>query len=256
MLQIFSALEQFLILPLLPFTFRGIYDFSITNCTIIFFLLLFLFFILYFLFKNTKDSTFDYIPDDIQILFEVIYSLILSLVLSNIKNDRSAYFFPLVFVLFTFVLAINTIGLIPYSFTLTSQIVVTLFLSVFIFIGINIIAYKIHNIKIFSLFLPAGTDLALALLLVPIEAISYIFKPISLSIRLFANMMAGHTLLKVIAGFAFTLIGSTGAVYFFHLLPLIVLIPLFGLELAVAFIQSYVFTILICIYLNDSMNLH
>ena len=115
---------------------------------------------------------------------------------------------------------------------------------------------KLHGTKIFLLFLPSGTTFALAFLLVPIELISYIFKPISLSIRLFANMMAGHTLLKVIAGFAYVLLGATGLLFLIHYVPLLLLIPLIGLELVVSLIQSFVFSILVCIYLNESVNLH
>ena len=107
-----------------------------------------------------------------------------------------------------------------------------------------------------SLFLPPGTSLGLALLLVPIEFVSYMFKPISLGVRLFANMMAGHTLLKVIAGFAWSMMASGGFLFVAHLLPLFVLVLLVGLELGVAMIQAYVFTILTCIYLNDAINLH
>jgi ATP synthase subunit 6 len=108
----------------------------------------------------------------------------------------------------------------------------------------------------FSLFLPPGTSIVLAFLLVPIEFISYIFKPISMSIRLFANMMAGHTLLKVIAGFAFSLVTASGIFFFVHIVPLVILVPLFVLELGVALIQSFVVSVLIAIYLNDAINLH
>lgn len=153
-------------------------------------------------------------------------------------------------------MSLNLIGLVPYSFTLTSHLIVTLALSLSVFIGINIVCARLHGLNMFSLFLPSGTPITLALLLVPIELISYIFKPISLSIRLFANMMAGHTLLKVIAGFAYTLMGNTGILFLMHYVPLLILIPLFGLELGVALIQSFVFSILVCIYLNDSINLH
>jgi ATP synthase subunit 6 len=126
-----------------------------------------------------------------------------------------------------FILSLNLIGLIPYSFTLTSHLIVTLSLSLAVFIGINIVCIRIHGINFFSLFLPSGTSIVLALLLVPIELISYVFKPISLSIRLFANMMAGHTLLKVIAGFAYTLMSNTGMLFVLHYVPLLILIPLF-----------------------------
>ena len=150
----------------------------------------------------------------------------------------------------------NLVGLIPFSFTLTSHIIVTFAFALILFIGINIIGVKKFGIQYFSLFLPPGTSIVLSLLLVPIELISYIFKPVSLSIRLFANMMAGHTLLKVIAGFGFTLMNLGGGLFFLHYLPLLLLIPLLGLELAVALIQTFVFSILICIYLNDALNLH
>ena len=182
--------------------------------------------------------------------------MILAMVTDNISGDKGQYFFPLVFSLFFFILNINLIGLIPYSFTLTSHLVVTFSLSIAIFIGINIICFRLHGIEFFSLFFPAGTSLVLALLLVPVEILSYVFRPISLGIRLFANMMAGHTLLKVFAGFAWTLMGCSGILFFSHLVPLLVLLPLLGLELAVAFIQAFVFSVLTCLYLNDSVNLH
>jgi len=124
------------------------------------------------------------------------------MIIDNIGKKKGGFFFPLIFSLFFFILSLNTIGLIPYSFTLTSHLIVTFALSLFLFIGLNIICIQIHGLEFFSLFLPQGTSFFLALLLVPIELISYFFKPISLSIRLFANMMAGHTLLKVIVGFS------------------------------------------------------
>jgi ATP synthase subunit 6 len=180
----------------------------------------------------------------------------LSLLVYNIKCNRGQFFFPLIFFLFFFILSVNVIGLVPYSFTLTSHLILTFSLSISVFIGINIVCIKTHGIRFFALFLPNGTSIFLAFLLVPIELVSYIFKPISLSIRLFANMMAGHTLLKVMAGFASTLSKSTGVLFFVHYVPLLILIPLFGLELGIALIQSFVFSVLICIYLNDSLNLH
>jgi F-type H+-transporting ATPase subunit a len=117
-------------------------------------------------------------------------------------GNRGSQYFPFVFILFMFVLLSNLIGLIPYSFTITSHLIVTFSLALTVFVGVNIICAKEHGIHMISLFLPPGTSLGLALLLVPIEFVSYLFKPISLGVRLFANMMAGHTLLKVIAGFA------------------------------------------------------
>lgn len=249
-----SPLEQFQIIPLFILKF-GFFDFSITNATLILGLVFFLFFSFIFIILN-KNNTLHIIPTKGQAVIELIYKLILALVVDNIKDKRGQKFFPFVFSLFLFIVLLNLIGLIPYSFTLTSHLIVTLALSLSVFIGINIICVRIHGIHFFSLFLPPGTSILLAFLLVPIELISYIFKPISLSIRLFANMMAGHTLLKVIAGFAAVLMTKTGILFLLHYVPLLILIPLFGLELGVALIQAFVASILICIYLNDAISLH
>ena len=184
------------------------------------------------------------------------YKMVLSMISDNISGNKGQFFFPLVFSIFFYVASLNLIGLVPYSFSLTSHLIVTFALSIAIFLGINIICIRIHGLEFFSLFFPAGTSLLLGLLLVPIEIISYVFRPISLGIRLFANMMAGHTLLKVIAGFAWSLMGCTGILFLMHYVPLLILLPLFGLELAVGLIQAFVFSVLTCIYLNDAVNLH
>ena len=251
MFTIFSPLEQFEILPIFDSMFG-----LITNATailILFFIFIFIFFKSSF---NQKNNSIYIIPHRWQVIIEIIYKTILSLVTDNIPGDKAQFFFPLIFTLFFYILNINLIGLIPYSFTLTSHLVVTFALSIAIFIGVNIICFRLHGIEFFSLFFPAGTSLALGLLLVPVELLSYIFRPISLGIRLFANMMAGHTLLKVFAGFAWTLMGCSGILFFSHFVPLLVLMPLLCLELAVAFIQAFVFSVLICLYLNDAINLH
>ena len=147
-------------------------------------------------------------------------------------------------------------GLIPYSFTCTSHLIVTFSISFSVFLGINIIGYKKYQLKLFSLFIPSNTSVFLALILVPIEFKSYIAKPISLGVRLFINLMAGHTLLKVIVGFSWSMLVLEDIVTLIHFIPLLILIVLIVLELSVAMIQAYVFTILTCIYLNDSINLH
>jgi len=205
---------------------------------------------------NQKTKTYFIIPNRWQSVVELVYTLLVSLVKDNIKSKEAQLFLPLITYIFVTILLLNLIGLVPYSFTLTSHIAITFSLAFALFFGINIIGAINHGIKLITLWLPTGTALALAFLLVPIELISYTFKPISLSIRLFANMMAGHVLLKVIVGFAHSLMESSDLMFFFHLLPLIVLIPLFGLELGVAIIQAFVFSILVCIYLNESINLH
>jgi ATP synthase subunit 6 len=250
----FSPLEQFDILPIIPIFFDT-FDISITNETIIMVLGIAGIMSLVFLIQ-CLDNTLPIIPKKAQIVFEIVYKLIGSLIKDNIVTNNKEHYFPLVVTTFFFISLLNSIGLIPYSFTLTSHIIVTFALSLGIYIGINIICIKKFGLHYFSLFLPSGTSFILALLLVPIELISYFFKPISLSIRLFANMMAGHTLLKVIAGFATDLMYSTGIFFIIHIVPLIILIPLFGLECAVALIQSFVYSILVCIYINDALNFH
>jgi len=250
-----SPLEQFEILPLLPLYFGGL-DFSITNETVIVLIVFVLFEILFLSLMKETDSTLFIIPNRWQVLLEGIYKMTLTLTVDNVGEKKGQAFFPLIFSIFCFIVSLNVIGLVPYSFTLTSHLIVTFALSFFVFLGLNIICVREHGLAFFSLFLPSGTSVALALLLVPIEMISFIFRPISLSIRLFANMMAGHTLLKVIAGFAWTLMGCTGVLFVVHYIPLLILIPVFGLELGVAVIQAFVFSTLTCLYLNDAVNLH
>ncbi len=257
--MILAPLEQFKVFTLYSLVFLSL-DLSLTNVLIIC-LLLFIFFCLFsFVLKkyNVQLKIFNhyyYFPTVGQFFVEFLNKFISQFVRSSL-NKKGECFYPFVSSLFVLILLSNLIGLIPYSFTLTSHIIITFALSFAIYIGINIICIRKFGILYFSLFLPSGTSFILALLLVPIELISYLFKPISLSIRLFANMMAGHTLLKVIAGFASDLMYSTGLFFIIHIIPLAILFPLFGLECGVALIQSFVFSILVCIYINDALNFH
>jgi F-type H+-transporting ATPase subunit a len=148
------------------------------------------------------------------------------------------------------------IGMIPYTFTVTSHLIITFGLGLATFIGITIVALREHKLHFFAFFLPGGAPLAMAPFLVIIEFISYMFRGISLSIRLFANMMAGHTLLKILAGFSWTMLSLGGIFYVLQLFPLLVVFALTGLELGIAFLQAYVWTVLVCIYLNDAIHLH
>jgi F-type H+-transporting ATPase subunit a len=188
-------------------------------------------------------------------LIEALYEIVSKLVFDNVSIEGEKYF-PYIAVLFTFILFSNVIGLVPYSFTVTSHLIVTFVLSFSTFIGINIIGFQQHKLDMLSLIIPANTSFGLALILVPIEFISYIAKPISLGVRLFVNLMAGHTLLKVIAGFAWSMLLLENLLSVAHIIPLLILTILMSLELGVALVQAYVFTILTCIYLNDSINLH
>lgn len=257
-----SPIEQFKLLPFLlpyigeiptPFYLLDFFYFSITNLVI--FLCLGYTFLSLFIKALTKNNKgFLIIPTAWQLILEELIIAVSNIMNDNIKSKLAQKYLPFVFTIYIFLFLNNYSGLIPGTFAATGQLSVTLTLSLCLFIFINIICWKKHKLHIFSLFLPQGTSTVLAFLLVPIEFISYIFKPISLAIRLFANMMAGHTLLKVIAGFSFTLMKA--GFYSLHIIPIIILIPLFYLEVAVAFIQTSVFTILICIYLNDAINLH
>jgi ATP synthase subunit 6 len=254
MLFFFSPLEQFETLPI--FSMFSFLDLSITNQSIIF-LLIFFFFVTYFLSCLNEDRfSFLAIPHKYQSILELSYFLLLGLAIDNIAGKKNNFFFPLIFVLFFFIALINITGLIPFSYTITSHFIVTLSLSSIVFIGLNVISIRLHGLEFFSLFLPGGTSVILSFLLVPVEIISFIFKPLSLAIRLFCNMMAGHTLLKVFVGFSWNLMNASGIVFILHYIPLVILLPLFFLELGVALIQAFVFTLLTCIYINDAVNLH
>jgi ATP synthase subunit 6 len=254
-----APLEQFKLVALLPLNFLTI-DFSITNVIIMSFIFLVSFIFFLFFFKSYKTNSnffyFYHIPNLTQSFMEILNKTSIQLIYSNL-NKSGEKFYPYVCSLFLFILFSNLVGLIPYTFTLTSHLLITFFLSFSVFIGVNVIGFEKHNFALFSLIIPANSSLILALVLVPIEFVSYLSKPISLGVRLFINIMAGHTLLKVILGFSWSLLLIDGLFYFIlHLIPLCLLVVLMGLELGVALIQAYVFTILTCIYLNDSINLH
>lgn len=248
-----SPLEQFQIISLFSIKLFCL-DFSITNLLLINLLVLVFFMFLVKLLRS-DDLTLFFISNNWQTLIESIYKTVSQLLFDNI-NIKGEKYLPFISILFLYILLVNLIGLVPYSFTVTSHLIITFTLSFSIFIGINIICINIYKSEMLSLFIPSNTSFGLALLLVPIEFVSYIFKPISLGVRLFANLMAGHTLLKVIVGFSWSMLLIENILSFFHLVPLLILVVLMGLELGVAIIQAYVFTILTCIYLNDSINLH
>ena len=188
------------------------------------------------------------IPSRLQSISEIFYEFIANMISDNI-GEKGHKFFPLIFTLFAFILFGNMLGMLPYGFTFTSHIIVTFVLAIFIFLFVTLLGIFIHGFKFFGLFVPKGVPMLMLPLMVPIEIISYLSRPISLSVRLFANMMAGHTMLKIFAGFVFSL-------GIFGVAPLIVTVALTALEVLIAILQAYVFTILTCIYLNESINLH
>ena len=189
------------------------------------------------------------VPGRLQSVAELGYEFIAGMVRDNVGSAGKKYF-PFVLTLFIFILLCNLLGLVPYSFTPTSHIIVTFAMAAVVFVGVTVIGFVKHGAHFLSFFVPQGVPFALLLLLVPIEIISYFVRPFSLSIRLFANMLAGHTMLKVFGGFVVMLGVLAGWA------PLAFLVAFTGLELLIAFLQAYVFAILTCLYLNDAIHLH
>ena len=220
-------------------------DLSFTNSSL--FMLISASIILLFLFLGSKEKKI--IPDKVQLIAEMFYTFVAKMI-SDTAGTKAKPYFPFIFSLFMFVLFCNMVGMLPYSFTVTSHIIVTLIMALFIFIAVTIIGFIKHGFKYLSIFVPSGVPAVLLPLITIIEIISYLSRPVSLSVRLFANMMAGHTMLKVFGGFVISL-GLLGG-----WLPLSFSVALTGLEILVAFLQAYVFAILTCIYLNDALNLH
>ena len=245
-----SPLEQFEIISILPLHFFS-FNISFTNASLI---MLFVVLISVF-WMSLSFFKVNFLPNYWQLLHEEFYLLTVGIVQENL-NLKGEIYFPFIFTLHLFLLFSNLLGMVPYSFTITSHIALTFSLSLAIFIGINVIGLKKHGLNFFSLFLPRNVPLIIVPLLVTIEFLSYIIRVFTLAIRLFANMTSGHTLLKIIAGFAWTMLLSGGLLSFLHFIPLALLLILIGLELSIAILQAYVFTLLTCIYLNDVLDLH
>ena len=220
-------------------------DLSFTNSSL--FMVISASIILLFLFLGSKEKKI--IPGKIQLIAEMFYTFVAKMI-SDTAGSKAKPYFPFIFSLFMFVLFCNMVGMLPYSFTVTSHIIVTLIMALFIFVTVTIIGFIKHGFKYLNIFIPSGVPAILLPLITIIEIISYLSRPVSLSVRLFANMMAGHTMLKVFGGFVVSL-GILGG-----WLPLSFSVALIGLEILVAFLQAYVFAILTCIYLNDALNLH
>ena len=220
-------------------------DLSFTNASL--FMLISIVTICGLFFLGTKKK--EIIPSKLQLISEMVYNFIAKMI-SDTAGSKAKPYFPFIFTLFMFVLFCNMLGMLPYSFTVTSHIIVTLLMATFIFIAVTVIGFLKHGFGYLKLFVPSGVPVVLLPLIVVIEIISYLSRPISLSVRLFANMMAGHTMMKVFGGFVISL-GIVGG-----WLPLSFSVALTGLEILVAFLQAYVFAILTCIYLNDALNLH
>ena len=239
-----SPLEQFEIIPYIDLKSSNGIDLSFTNSSFSMVITV----VAITLFLTLSVNTRSVIPTRLHLISEMCYSFVAQLLRDTVGKEGRQYF-PFVFTIFMFVLIGNMVGMIPYSFTFTSHIIVTFALASVVFIGVTILGFLKHGFHFFSFFVIPGLPWYMLPLLIPIEVISYLSRPISLSVRLFANMLAGHTLLKVFAGFVVSL-GLAG------FLPLVFIVALTGLEILIAFLQAYVFAILTCLYINDALHLH
>jgi F-type H+-transporting ATPase subunit a len=195
------------------------------------------------------------IPNKWSISLESSYASLSSMVREQIGSHNEVYL-PFIYSLFFFILVGNLISNVPYSFAVTASGVVSIGLSLTIFIGVTILAFYVHGLKFFSFFVPAGTPLGLVPLLVLIELLSYSARALSLGVRLFANIVAGHTLLKILSTYLYQLFTGSLIVAVITLIPFVIFLALVGLEIAVSLIQAFVFTLLVCSYLKDAIELH
>jgi len=204
-------------------------------------------------FFGNNDSKL--IPNKWSISLESSYASLSSMVREQIGSHNELYL-PFIYSLFFFILVGNLISNVPYSFAVTASGVVSIGLSLTIFIGVTILAFYVHGLKFFSFFVPAGTPLGLVPLLVLIELLSYSARALSLGVRLFANIVAGHTLLKILSTYLYQLFTGSLIVAVITLIPFAIFLALVGLEIAVSLIQAFVFTLLVCSYLKDAIELH
>ncbi|MBP2294089.1 MULTISPECIES: F0F1 ATP synthase subunit A [Azospirillum] len=246
-----DPLHQFQINPILQIVIAG-YDVSFTNSALFMVVAVALIYALLVFGMSGRAL----VPGRLQSAAEMFYEFVANMVRDNAGHDARPYF-PFVFAIFMFVLFGNLVGMIPFTFTFTSHIIVTFTLAATVFVFVTVLALMKHGLHFFSFFMPHGAPIALAPILIPIEVISYLMRPVSLSIRLFANMMAGHTMLKVFAGFTILMISGLGALgLFVGLVPIAINVALTGFEFLVAFLQAYVFSILTCLYIRDALELH
>jgi ATP synthase subunit 6 len=244
--MIFNPLEQFRIMVLQKMFFGNI-DISITNNTVILFIILIGFMFLFYV----NYSTNTYIPSKWQYSVENVYIFVLQLFKQQINNIVALRYFPLVLFVFSFILISNLIGLLPYGFTITGHIIFTFQIAFSLFFGITLVNIINNKLEFLNLFVPSGVPKPLIPFLVIIEIVSYLIRPFSLSVRLFANMLAGHTLLNILSAFIFNVFKKYALISF---LPLLFIVFIIVLEFCIAIVQAYIFSILTCIYLNDIYN--
>jgi F-type H+-transporting ATPase subunit a len=249
-LRIAGPMEQFSIHPIIPLHIGGL-DLSFSNASM--WMVIAIAAITLFLVGGISRAAM--VPGRWQSMAEMSYEFIANTVRAN-AGEAGMRFFPLVFSLFMFILFANLLGLVPYSFTTTSHIIVTFALAMMVYLLVIVVGFARHGMKWFTLFVPGGVPPWLLPLIVPIEMISFLTRPISLSVRLFANMLAGHTILKVFAGFVVSLGTAGGILAAGSVLPLAGIVAITALEFLVAGLQAYVFAVLTSIYINEAIHLH
>jgi F-type H+-transporting ATPase subunit a len=239
-----GPMEQFEIKKIIDLDLLG-HDISFTNSSLMM-VIAFAVIVGYMLFAMRSRAL---IPTRLQSTAEVVYEYIAGMVKENI-GEEGMKFFPWVFTIFIFILVLNIFGLIPGNFAVTSHIIVTFALAAMVWLVATFVGFWKHGVSYLKLFAPSGVPLWLMPIIIPIELTSYLIRPISHSVRLFANIMAGHTMLEVFAGFAVLL------PWWGKIAPTGFMVAFTGLELLVAFLQAFIFTVLTCIYLNDAVNMH
>jgi F-type H+-transporting ATPase subunit a len=237
-----SPMEQFEIKPLIPIHIGGL-DLSFTNSAL--FMVLAAAVVSLLMIASFRGRAL--VPGRVQSIAELLYEFVDDMV-ESVSGSEGRKYFPFIFTLFTFILLCNVLGLLPFAFTVTSHVIITVALALVVFIGVTIIGFARNGLHFLRLFAPSGVPMWIMPFLVPIEIFSYFVRPVSLSLRLFANMMAGHTMLKVIAGFI-VMLGV-----WFGWVPFAFVVVLTAFEILVAVLQAYIFAILACVYLNDALH--
>lgn len=253
-MKTYSAFEQFEISRLIELHLTETLDISITNATIFLAIPVLYYFFLYNV-SGLKDGLM--VPSRWQSVIEVIYDTIFGIVTDNIgKSKVHQSYFPFIFTIFMYIVLMNLFGIIPYTFSPTAHIAITFGLSLSIFIGVTLLGIVNYGANYFSMFMPGGSPLILAPFMIVIELVSHTAKAVSLGVRLAANITAGHILFSILSGFTFTMLVSGGILSIASVFPMLIVLFITVIEMAVALIQAYVFSLLTAIYISESTHLH
>ncbi|MGA2486177.1 MAG: F0F1 ATP synthase subunit A [Roseiarcus sp.] len=243
-----NPIEQFSITPIIPIRIAG-HDFSLTNSSL--YMVIAVAIVCLVMTAGARGGPG--VPGRLQSAAELAYEFIAGM-LRSATGEKGMRFFPMVFTIFMFVLVINLIGLPAYTFEVTAQIVITAALALLVFLTVIVVGLKEHGLHWFKLFVPSGVPIYILPLVVAIEIISFLTRPLSHSVRLFANMLAGHIMLSVLGSFSVMLLGAGIVFKVLAVVPIVMNVGVFALELLVAFLQAYVFAMLTCMYLNDAIH--